>query len=369
MTEILVRHGVNARRIRQSAYGIDTSRYQAKPRRGRGIARTFGFIGTLSPHKGCHVLIQAFKRLNVPGARLRIYGNVDQFPHYVTRLRHLAGGVGAIEFRGTFPEDRIADVLDECDALVVPSLWYENTPLVVYSALAAQCPVVGSDFPGISEVVRQNENGLLFSAGDVDDLYGKLELLTSNPGLLDRLQAGCKPPKSISEYVDELEGAYVRASSVRTDLPRPNDTQSIKPLGNPYSYLAGWAAVGARAPLYRRVFRRLTGRAGTRFTTPASLAMVVNGVCVSETKQFSVRHDIREGFLAHGSRVASLKFGFVLRLPDAFERSAGTLEIRYPDGRMASTPLPDVPIGSSVQVGEEAFVGVEEERRLGGTRG
>jgi glycosyltransferase involved in cell wall biosynthesis len=364
MRQILVGRGVDKSRIILSSYGIGTSQLQRNPKRTAPSAeRTFAFIGTLSPHKGCHILLEAFKRLNVPGVRLRIYGNLQQFPSYGAKLRTIAEQIDTIEFCGTFPEERIGDVLGECDALVVPSLWYENTPLVIYSALAARCPVIGSDFPGISEVIRPNENGLLFAAGNVESLCSKLLLLLRTPGLLAQLQAGCKPPKSISTYVEELETAYMQGLKARTSLRRPRDLLRIAPLGKPYSYMAGWAAVAAPTPqLYREVFRWLTGRKGTRFTTPASIAILVDGTCVSEAKWFSVRPDIREGFLAHGSRAAAVKFGFVLRLPHWLKRDVAALEIRYADGRRVRTPLQKVPVGTSIRVGDDAFVGVEEER-------
>jgi glycosyltransferase involved in cell wall biosynthesis len=170
--------------------------------------RTIGFIGTLSSYKGCHILIQAFKQLNLPSLQLKIYGSPVHFPDYSAELRSLAADNDAIEFCGTFPNDQIADVLGQLDVLVVPSLWYENTPLVVYSALAAHCPVLASDFPGMSEVVLHEQNGLVFPAGDINALAEQLRLLASSPDLLTSLSAGCKPPKSTVEYVNELEATY-----------------------------------------------------------------------------------------------------------------------------------------------------------------
>jgi glycosyltransferase involved in cell wall biosynthesis len=172
------------------------------------VAHTIGFIGTLSSYKGCHILIQAFNQLNLPSLKLKIYGNPEHFPNYSADLHSLAADNEAIEFCGTFPNHQIADVLSELDVLVVPSLWYENTPLVVYSALAAHCPVIASDFPGMSEVVAHEENGLVFPAGDSYALAEQLRMLANTPDLLPRLSLGCKPPKSSSEYVDELESTY-----------------------------------------------------------------------------------------------------------------------------------------------------------------
>ncbi|CAG1021250.1 partial Spore coat protein SA, partial [Patescibacteria group bacterium] len=207
MTDALVANGVKSDLIQSSAYGIDVSGYDNAQSR-TGTARTIGFIGTLSEPKGCHVLINAFKQLNLPDLRLKIYGSFEHYPDYAAGLKTLAAECDAIEFCGTFPNHQIADVLSELDALVVPSLWYENTPLVVYSALAARCPVIASNFAGMSEMVRHEDNGLLFSAGDSNDLAETLRLLATTVDLLPRLSANCQPPKSTVQYVDELITAY-----------------------------------------------------------------------------------------------------------------------------------------------------------------
>lgn len=241
MTEVLVRNGVRSDLIQQSAFGIDVSDYGNHVRRRDHPARTFGFIGTLAPHKGCHILIQAFKNLGTPKLRLKIFGNPNEFPEYYAHLAYLAGNVEAIEFCGTFPNTRIAAVLGDLDALVVPSLWYENTPLVVYSAHAARCPVVASDYPGMSEVVRNRENGLVFPPGDINALSDCLRLLASDPDLLAQLSARCSLPRSSADYVDELESIYLGGgSSCRRQSP-PDDLQSIMPLDQAPDpgYLAG----------------------------------------------------------------------------------------------------------------------------------
>lgn len=205
MTDLLIRHGVATWRIAQCAFGIDgTAPRNASPPRRFGSPLQVGFIGTLAPHKGCHVLIDAFKALAVGKAVLRIYGNPQDLPDYTAALSQSAQGQQNITFCGTFPNAQIADVLAELDVLVVPSLWYENTPLVLYSAQAARCPVVASDFPGISEVITHGLNGLLFEAGNPMALTQQLRRLLDEPGLRETLSAGVQAPKSTASYVDEL---------------------------------------------------------------------------------------------------------------------------------------------------------------------
>ncbi len=208
MTKTLIHNGVNAELIRQSAFGIDIANYEFHNRQRTDVARTIGFIGTLSPHKGCHILIQAFKKLNLENLQLKIYGNGNEFPDYYAELKALSNNTENIEFCGTFPNTQIATVLNALDVLVVPSLWYENTPLVVFSAFAAHCPVIASDFPGMSEVVLHEQNGLVFPAGNADALAEQLRLLATTPDLLVHLSINCKAPKSSEEYVNELEATY-----------------------------------------------------------------------------------------------------------------------------------------------------------------
>ncbi len=204
MTEVLVRHGVNPRLIVQAVYGIEHAAAQTNKLAKTPSQLRVGFIGTLGPHKGCHVLIEAFNALPPGTASLHIYGSPVDFPDYATQLLTLAGDTNGIEFRGTFPNAQIGDVLADFDVLVVPSMWYENTPLVLHSAAASRLPVVASDLPGLAEAVTQNVNGLLFERGSAKALADCLLRLTEESGLLKQLSANCRPPRTTADYVDDL---------------------------------------------------------------------------------------------------------------------------------------------------------------------
>jgi len=205
MCDLLMKHGVQSHRIVQSAFGVDVTENEKTVERtqARQPLRV-GFIGTLAQHKGCHVLIEGFKSLPPGRAILKIYGNPTEFPDYAVALKHLAGEEPAIEFCGVFPNAHMAQVLSDLDVLVVPSLWYENTPLVLISAQASSCPVLASNFPGISDVIQDGVNGLLFKPGDAADLTRQLTRLIAEEGLTGRLAAHARPPRSTADYVDAL---------------------------------------------------------------------------------------------------------------------------------------------------------------------
>ncbi|WP_025915738.1 glycosyltransferase family 4 protein [Herminiimonas sp. CN] len=205
MQQMLTDNGVTPHLIMQSAYGINLNESEMDaPRAPPGQPFRLGFIGSLAHHKGCHILIQAFKNLPIHQAVLKIYGNLEDFSEYSDELKRLAADQPGIEFCGTFSNAKIAEVMADLDALVVPSLWYENNPLVIYSAQASRCPVVASDYPGISEAIRHEDNGLLFEAGNISALATQLLRLVNEPGLAARLSANYRQPKSITRYVDEL---------------------------------------------------------------------------------------------------------------------------------------------------------------------
>ncbi len=208
--DILVENGIDPEIVEISHYGIDTSNVKAVSRGApvRGRIR-FGFIGTLGPHKGADILIRAFGKLpRDSGATLAVHGGDTGFEGFRAELERMAGDDERISFSGTFPPERIWTVLSEMDVLIVPSRWYENTPLVVYSAFAAGIPVVATDLGGLSEVVEHGKNGLLFPLEDAGALARELERLAEEPGLIDRLRAGIGPVKSMEAYADEMEKLY-----------------------------------------------------------------------------------------------------------------------------------------------------------------
>lgn len=175
---------------------------------------SFGFIGQISPMKGPQLLIDAYKNASQNGqARLLIYGNMEKDPGFSQQLRSLADGRQDIEFRGTYSHADSGKVFSEIDALVVPSLW-NDYPLIINEAFAAQTPVIATDLGGMSEFVQPEVSGLLFKRGDLMGLTHQLRRVIEEPKLLERLRAGIPNVKSIEEAIQEMLRIYegVRAN-------------------------------------------------------------------------------------------------------------------------------------------------------------
>lgn len=219
MERILKANGLAAHKIVFCPYGINLSHIQLGHIRTRsgllGSKLRLGFIGTLGEHKGVHVLIRAMQAAPELPLELKIHGNQNEFPEYVRQIKGLAASDERIQFCGTFPNREIWQVFAELDCLVVPSIWYENAPLVIYSAQAAGCPVIASNLDGMAEAVHHNLNGLLFESGDVEGLASLLRGLCSEPSVLAQLSAKAIRPKSCAQYAAEVEAVYQQLLSLK----------------------------------------------------------------------------------------------------------------------------------------------------------
>lgn len=141
---------------------------------------TFGYIGTHIPAKGVNLLIEAFGKIEKPSV-LKIFGRANG--QSTKALRQMASeSKNPIEFCGEYcNSDLMNTVFANVDCIVVPSIWAENSPLVIHEAQECKVPVITADFGGMSEYVHHHENGLLFKHRDVDSLREQMEWAVSNP--------------------------------------------------------------------------------------------------------------------------------------------------------------------------------------------
>lgn len=206
-----VKFGCDPKRMILSDNGIDTSLVAPVPPPGSKELR-FGFVATLIPSKGAHVLVEAFRRLAPGSARLSIYGEPAEYEghsDYFQKLQQAAAGY-AIEFHGKFPIKEIGNILAAMDVLVVPSIWFENAPLIIRQAHAAGIPVITGDRGGMAESVLNEIDGLHFLMDNVDSLAQSMRRLVDDPALLRRLRSSKARVKTIEENAEELKGIYIR---------------------------------------------------------------------------------------------------------------------------------------------------------------
>ncbi len=203
---LLIQNGIVARRMIVLGFGL---KLPVKVRKKSSRTLRLGYIGTLDHAKGVHILLEAFQRLqNREDLALTLYGDPRHYPDYYARLEELSGSDHRIKFGGTFPNDKIGQILSKIDLLVIPSLWYENTPLVLHTAFTTKTPVLVSNIGSLSDAVRHEVNGLIFEMGNSEDLARQIERVLNDRSLLERLRQGIQPVKSMDTHVQELLEIY-----------------------------------------------------------------------------------------------------------------------------------------------------------------
>ncbi len=172
----------------------------------RGVR--FGYIGALHPQKGVELLLEAFRDLD-DGASLHVFGSVFGSPisgKFWQRIKDRA--TSNVLLHGAYDNQRVGQILAGLDVVVVPSVWYENSPLTIQEAFIARVPVITADAGGMAELVRDGVDGLHFRLGDAADLRAKLRLVAEHPEILERLKDGIPPVLGIEEHTAALLARY-----------------------------------------------------------------------------------------------------------------------------------------------------------------
>lgn len=211
LAERFLDFGVPADRLLHQEQGVDERRLRAVTRRP-GDRLRLGFLGSLMISKAPHVLLEAVADLPEDAVSVHLHGAVTPYhgdDRYRSRLEPLLGRSN-VHHAGPIPHERVAEAFAAIDALVVPSIWIENAPFVIREAFAAGVPVLASNLGGMAELVAHERGGLLFEAGNADDLRRAIRRLLDEPGLLDRLRAGVPRVKTMEEDADWTRRVYAR---------------------------------------------------------------------------------------------------------------------------------------------------------------
>jgi glycosyltransferase involved in cell wall biosynthesis len=161
--------GLPAERILHVPYGIRHFSRCAPPTRTDNRLH-FGYIGAFHPHKGVHLLLEAFRGLGHQ-ATLHLHGSSFNTPVSEAHFKRFTSDpmVGVV-VHGGYKNGEIGRILANLDAVVIPSVWYENSPLTIQEAQLAGVPVITADVGGMAELVRDGVNGRLFRCNDSNDL-------------------------------------------------------------------------------------------------------------------------------------------------------------------------------------------------------
>jgi glycosyltransferase involved in cell wall biosynthesis len=183
----------------------------------------FAYFGQLNPYKGADVLLEALGLLRDDfDGHLWIFGANFEIQPAAWRERFdelMSARADMVTFAGRYEREQLAALMGGIDWVIVPSIWWENYPLVIQEAFIHGRPVICSDVGGMAENVTDGENGLHFRVGDSNSLAATMRRAASTPGLWQRLRRGIPHVRTMKEHVAALESLYDDLLDARAGAP------------------------------------------------------------------------------------------------------------------------------------------------------
>jgi len=200
---------------------IENGQDDAEPLPPRPVAEgearnRFGYFGQINPYKGLHVLLKALHEMPKEDRKkvvLEVHGaNLDgQTGEFRDRIKELAEPLikkGIVQWMGPYRPDEVRSRMAGIDWVVIPSVWWENSPMVIQEAFVCGRPVIGSNIGGMAEKIRDGIDGLHVPVGNAVAWAGVLTRAV-NDELHDKLCAGISRPldhsASAIRHVDLLQ--------------------------------------------------------------------------------------------------------------------------------------------------------------------
>jgi glycosyltransferase involved in cell wall biosynthesis len=165
------------------------------------------YLGRVDALKGLLVLSQAFKLANREDLRLHIAGVGDCLP----QLQREFEGNERVVFHGYVDGREKEELFLHSDVCILPSIWYDNNPLVILEAYKYGLPVIGSKIGGIPEMIQEKKTGFLFEPGDQEALASVLRSVSREQ--LHTMSRSCHEAArnySMDNHLDRLMAVYKR---------------------------------------------------------------------------------------------------------------------------------------------------------------
>jgi glycosyltransferase involved in cell wall biosynthesis len=188
--KVLQNYFSKQRLVKDTKYQIPNTKYQ------------FLYVGLIESHKGIKFFCEAFGDFLKANINVRVELSVVGGGAQLEELKGLAGDQKEIHVLGRKNESEIEELMLSSDCLVVPSFCYENSPTVIYEAIAAGLPVLGANLGGIPELIKA-AGGILFEPGNKEDLLKNVAEIISTPEKLYQIRIKEKTYHSFN-YISEL---------------------------------------------------------------------------------------------------------------------------------------------------------------------
>lgn len=216
MNRFIHEFGLPEEKVVYLDYGFDLKRFKNRNRSSESEF-VFGYIGTHIPAKGIDYLLNAYNLVKGK-IKLRIWGRSR--PQNTSSLHGIAEKINEpqdklIEWLPEYQNEEIVEkVFNHVDVIIVPSIWDENSPLVIKEPQQVRIPVITANHGGMQEYVAHEVNGLLFDHRNYRDLAKQMQRMVKNPkwakslGQHGYLHSESGDIPSIKEHIREITNLY-----------------------------------------------------------------------------------------------------------------------------------------------------------------
>jgi glycosyltransferase involved in cell wall biosynthesis len=167
------------------------------------------FLGVSDPIKGLYLILDALENLNNDIlAKIDLYIYARGVYNYKGRLNSLNKRLANLSINDGYKFKELPQILNQMDIGIVPPIWWDNAPQVVFEMLAMQVPVIGAEIGGIPDFVKNGKNGLLFEPDNSVDLSKKIASIINDKSLIEYFRKNIKSMKTIAQHAIELENFY-----------------------------------------------------------------------------------------------------------------------------------------------------------------
>ncbi len=237
--------GLDADRFLQVDYGRPIWPRRERPSRREGQPFLVAFFGQIVFHKGVDVFLRAaveYYRLRtwaqkigkeqIPEVRFALHGTMKNLhdEHVRKLIEELTEqSQEVVHVHGAYDARNMQALLSQVDCVVVPSKWWENSPLVIQEAFMVGVPVICSNIGGMAEKVKDRVNGLHFVVGNHFDLLNRVLELAGSPSLYTELVQGIPQILSSGEMATLMHKLYDEIIKNEPVYPTQGNTSPLVP--------------------------------------------------------------------------------------------------------------------------------------------